>query len=247
MSAEQKKLLWLSVSVCAVILVLAAAGFFLFAPKQGKASAPATVGNTAAPKSADPQDFLMTPPPAPSFEQPRSAAGDVVVVYGEKPTSLDGAPSSAGTTPPNASALPPATGVSTPTASVVASKANTQSSKKMSSPNAAASLPPVGAKTKPKGTAAKVQSPQKVQTDEYWIQAASFTSRGRADELKDLLAAKGIASLISVKDIDGKSWYRVRIGPYSGKNEAEGWLLKLKDLPGCSEAYISKASVEHNG
>lgn len=247
MSAEQKKLLWLSVSVCAVILVLAATGFFLFAPKQGRASAPATVGNTAAPKSADPQDFLMTPPPAPSFEQPRSAASDVVVVYGEKPTSLEGEASSAGTTPPVAGSLPPATEELAPPPPAIAPKANKPSTAAAGTPKTAAARPSVGAKTKPAAAQAKAQSPKKKQVDEYWIQAASFTSRGRADELKDLLAAKGVASLISVKDIDGKSWYRVRIGPYSGKNEAEGWLLKLKALPACSEAYITKTSVDHNG
>jgi DedD protein len=50
-----------------------------------------------------------------------------------------------------------------------------------------------------------------------------------------------MAALISVKDISGKSYYRVRIGPYSVKAEADDWLSKLKPLPGCAEAYVSKA------
>jgi DedD protein len=234
MSAENKKFLWISLSVCAFVLALAATGLVLFAPKKGGAAAPATVGNVAAPKSADPQDFLQAPPPAPSFEQPRSAAGDVVVVYGDKPTALDGsvgeAPAAGAASPAEAAPLPSAApAVSAPAAS----------------PKAVAKPQP----TAPKAPAspAKVQSPKKVKADEYWIQAASFASRGKADELKDSLAAKGIACIISVKDIDGKSWYRVRIGPYSGKAEAEGWLSRLKALPGCSEAFISKTVVERNG
>jgi DedD protein len=228
MSAEQKKFLWLSLAACAFVLVLAATGFFLFAPKKDGATAPATVGNVAAPKSADPQDFLLTPPPAPSFEQPRSAAGDVVVIYGEKPASLD---------PPPAAGSVPAASLQPRPVTVVPAAATPKPVAK------AAQAAPSKAATAP----IKAQAPKKVQADEYWIQAASFASRGRADELKDALAAKGIASLISVKDIDGKSWYRVRIGPYSGKTEAEGWLSKLKELPGCSEAYISKTVVERNG
>ena len=84
------------------------------------------------------------------------------------------------------------------------------------------------------------QKPATVKTDEYWIQAASFTSRGRADELKQGLAEQGVAAMISVKDISGKSWYRVRIGPYTVKAEADGWLGRLKSIAGCTEAYVSK-------
>ncbi|HOX32653.1 MAG TPA: SPOR domain-containing protein [Spirochaetales bacterium] len=232
MSAEQKKFLWISLSVCLFVLALAATGLFLFVPKKGGAAAPATIGNVAAPKAADPQDFLVSPPPAPSFEQPRSAAGDVVVVYGEKPESLDG---SAGTALPAGQAAP---APALPAVPAPAAPAPAPKSASKSVPQAAPKAP---------AAVAKAQPQKKQRVDEYWIQAAAFSSRGRADELKDSLAAQGIASFISVKDIDGKSWYRVRIGPYAGMPEAEGWLARLKALPGCSEAYISKTVVERNG
>jgi len=97
----------------------------------------------------------------------------------------------------------------------------------------------------PAPSLAKAQSPAKstpaVKAD-YWIQAASFTSRGRADDLKAALSEKGIATHISVKDIVGKSWYRVRVGPYATKAEAEGWLGRLKVMPQCAEAYVSKGN-----
>ncbi len=239
MSAEQKKLLWLSLSVCAFVLVLAATGLFLFAPRKGGAAAPATLGNVAAPKSADPQDFLMTPPPAPSFEEPRVEDGAVVVIYGEKPRSLG--------EPLNPIVAAPVPGVAPLAGEPLANtRASAASSKAPASPQASTTAAKPAAASAPAVTA-KVQAAAKARTDEYWIQAASFTSRGRADDLKESLAAKGVASLISVKDIDGKSWYRVRIGPYLGKTEAEGWLGQLKGLPGCSEAYVSKTVVERNG
>jgi hypothetical protein len=34
----------------------------------------------------------------------------------------------------------------------------------------------------------------------------------------------------------------VRVGPYSTKAEAEGWLGRLKSLPQCAEAYVSKGN-----
>jgi DedD protein len=232
MPAEQKKLLWLSLSVCAFVLVLAATGLFLFAPQKGGATAPATLGNVAAPKSADPQDFLMTPPPTPSFEEPRSEDGDVVVIYGEKPEGLD-------------KILGPAIAAPIPALAPAAPRASTETVAPAAPKTPATAIKPTAGAAP--AVAAKAQAPKKAKTDEYWIQAASFMSRGRADDLKEALAAKGVASLISVKDIDGKSWYRVRIGPYPGKPEAEGWLGQLKGLPGCSEAYISKTVVERNG
>ncbi|MBL8968699.1 MAG: SPOR domain-containing protein, partial [Spirochaetaceae bacterium] len=93
--------------------------------------------------------------------------------------------------------------------------------------------------------AAKTAAPApKKPVEEFWIQAASFTSRGRADELKDSLGGKGLAALITVKDISGKSWYRVRVGPYSTKKEAEGWLARVKAVPGCEEAGVWTSTAE---
>jgi cell division protein FtsN len=227
MPAERKKLLWISISACLFVLVVLAAGFFLLAPKKGGAQAPATIGNSAPPKAQDPHDFLSAPPPVPPLEQPKSQDGGVVIVYGDKPSIP------ATSEVPAAQAAPGgAPSTSTPSTASPA-------------PTAAPEKPTQAAPAKPKATtvpaAKKVSANQAtVKVDEYWIQASSFSNRGRADELKAGLAEKGIAALISVKDISGKSWYRVRIGPYAGKAEAEGWLGRLKAIPGCAEAYVSK-------
>ncbi len=224
MSAENKKLLWISISACVFVLVLAGTGFFLFAPRKGGATAPATIGNTAAPKAADPQDFLQAPPPLPAADQTKGPDGGVVVIYGDKP-----APPPLPAAPANPAALAGAVPAAAAPANPAAAKAITKAPAPVP---AKAALPP--------------KTTKKVKVSEYWIQAASFSSRGRADELRDLLAAKGIATLISVKDIDGKSWYRVRVGPYTAKTEAEGWLGRLKGLPNCSEAYVAKNLVERS-
>lgn len=240
MSAESKKLIWISVAVCAFVLVLALAGLFLFAPKQGGGAAPASIGNVAAPKAADPQDYLLAPPPAPSLEAPRSSEGDIIVIYGDKPTELappPGAVPGAGA----AAAVPGAAAGAAPSAAGV-QPAPAASAQPAAKPASAAPAPV--AKPAAKAVPAKAAPTKTVRVDEYWIQAASFTSRARADELKESLGQRGLAALITVKDISGKSWYRVRVGPYAKKSEAEGWLGRIKAVPGCEEAGIWTTSVE---
>jgi DedD protein len=247
MSAESKKLIWI-ISACLFLLIVLAIGFFLFAPKKDafSSSAPASISNSAPPKAPDPQDFLSNPPPAPAVEQPAAPGGGVTIIYGDKPKSVaTQAPQSPAAQAPAAgnaaaaasqgpAAATPKTGASGQAAAAgqagAAAKAGASSK-----PTVAAKAGAAAAKVQPKAPAAKAS--------EYWIQAASFVSRGRADELKQSLAEKGIASLISVKDISGKSWYRVRVGPYSAKAEADGWLAKLKPLPGCGEAYIAATAA----
>jgi cell division septation protein DedD len=241
------------VSVCAFALVLAGLSFLVFTPKKGGSQAPATIGNTAAPKAEAPQDFLSVPAPSPD-SQGRSGSGDIVVVYGDKPTSLGtgtvpsgdlagtAAPSTAVAAEPNPAAAPLAGAGATAAAPTAAKAAPTAASAaKPASPAKAsavkpASKPSASAATK---TPAKAVQPAK-KAAELWIQVASFTSRGKADDLKDKLAQKGMSSLITVKDISGKSWYRVRIGPYSAKAEADGWLAKVKAISGCEEAVVMK-------
>jgi len=231
MSAEGKKLLWISIAAVVFVLLVLATGFWLLSPKKGGAQAPATIGNSAPPKAQDPQDYLSAPPPAPTLEQPRNQDGGMIIVYGDKPSlpaAAAGAQRPADSATPSAAATPAAPAASTKDA---AEKAAQSAAK-------AAAAPVAGQKT---ALAAKAMSAAPAKAAEYWIQAASFTSRGRADELKQGLAEKGIAALISVKDISGKSYYRVRIGPYSVKAEADDWLSRLKGLPGSAEAYVSKS------
>jgi DedD protein len=241
MSAERKKLLWISISACVFVLIVLAVGFFLLTPKQGGAQAPATIGNSAPPKAQDPQDFLSAPPPAPSLEQPHTQDGGMIIVYGDKPSlpeATKGASGSAASSVPAAASPVPAA------PAAAASQAQGASAKAATAAKAPAIASRPAAKTAVGQKAAAAQRPATAKVDEFWIQTASFTSRGRADELRDALAGKGIAALINVKDISGKSYYRVRVGPYSVKAEADDWLARLKGLPGCAEAYVSKTVAQ---
>jgi len=250
MSAENKKLLWIGIAVSAFVLALAVAGVFLFAPHKGSALAPATVNNTAAPKVADPQDYLSVPPElgqsatTPDAGPSQAGQGDVIIVYGDKPEDL--APPTAADTAALASSATAAgqAGAGTAAAPTAATAPAASSTKPAATARPATAGAATTSTAKPKASStAPVAAAPKPSAEQYWIQVASFTKRGNADDLKESLSKKGMAASIMVKDIDGKSWYRVRIGPYATKAEAEGWLAKIRGIAGCEEAGIWKPST----
>ena len=58
-------------------------------------------------------------------------------------------------------------------------------------------------------------------TDLIEIQLASFSEKPRAREIAKIFKKKGFNTRIIIADIDGKKWYRVIIGPYFKRAEAE--------------------------
>ena len=231
MPVDTKKVLWTVISVGLFLVVFFGTALLLFAPRKGSPQAPAAVGNEAPPRAGEPDEYLRNPVPAPD---PAAILpplpGEVVVVYGENPpaAALPGAPGTAapaGTTPPpsgGALPVPAKSGSYTPASSVPAAK------------TPAPAKPAEVVKPKPK----------LVTVTEWWIQASSPTSRSRAESLQTELARQGLSSVITLKEVDGTTHYRVRIGPYTTEREAFGWRDRVRSLPDCAEAYVSKTTVQ---
>jgi DedD protein len=76
-----------------------------------------------------------------------------------------------------------------------------------------------------------------VQND-YWIQTGAFSALVRAEDVKETLASKGLSSIIDDRDVDGQTWYRVRVGPYTSENEANYWLALVKAIDGFNESQV---------
>lgn len=88
---------------------------------------------------------------------------------------------------------------------------------------------------------APVQAPKPVPAktyNDYWVQTGSFSAKVRADNVKESLGSKGISSVIEVRDVNSKTWYRVRVGPYTSQNEAEYWLNLIQSIDGFEESQI---------
>ena len=70
-------------------------------------------------------------------------------------------------------------------------------------------------------TSAVKTAPTKL-PDQFWVQVASFTGKKNAEEAREALAAAKISSeIFTYKDAKGTVFYRLRVGPYTTKSEAE--------------------------
>lgn len=78
-----------------------------------------------------------------------------------------------------------------------------------------------------------------VRVKEYWIQAASYTSKFRAEQSKLKLEEQGLSARVVSKLVNNQTYFRVRIGPFSKKEEAEKFLMWVRDIDGYGESYVS--------
>ena len=77
-------------------------------------------------------------------------------------------------------------------------------------------------------TATKVASAAKKAPDSFWVQAAAYSSKRNADEARSTLESNKIPSeVFTFTDSNGKTFYRVRVGPYITKSEAEYWQTRI--------------------
>jgi DedD protein len=86
-----------------------------------------------------------------------------------------------------------------------------------------------------------VASPARLITD-YWVQAGAFAAIIRAEDARDHLASKGLTSIIENREIEGRTWYRVRMGPYTSENEANYWLALVKEIDGFDNSQVRQTT-----
>ena len=74
---------------------------------------------------------------------------------------------------------------------------------------------------------------------QYWVQVTSLTSRKSADEARAVLDENKIsADVFTYEDGRKRLFYRVRVGPYTTKAEAEYWQAKIAKI----EMFASTSS-----
>ena len=90
----------------------------------------------------------------------------------------------------------------------------------------------------------KPAPPKTVRVTEYWIQAGSFTQRSSAERARESLKEKEFDSVIFTRNINGTEYFRVRIGPYRHKAEAEKFLSYVKNISSFEGSQIFEVYVE---
>ncbi len=63
---------------------------------------------------------------------------------------------------------------------------------------------------------------------DYAIQVSAYTAMDKARSLEDILRKKGFQSYLVEADVNGVTYYRVRVGKFSGKEDALAALTKIK-------------------
>lgn len=128
------------------------------------------------------------------------------------------------------------------------------STKTNSTTTKATTKPATTSKTSATKTTAKASSTTKTTsattapvTHKFWIQAGSYSSKKNAEEARSALSAEKIASeIFTYTDANGTLFYRVRVGPYTTKSEAEYWQSRIGLIEKFSGAktYITDSSAK---
>ena len=122
---------------------------------------------------------------------------------------------------------------------------STQTQKSAPSAQKAAAAKPANTAAKntgkPKAAAAKTANVP----DRFWVQAASFTDKENAENARSILASEKIpAEVFTYRDKSGKTFYRLRVGPYTTESEAQYWNSRIKLIEHFSSAqsYVTNSS-----
>ncbi|MCR5188390.1 MAG: SPOR domain-containing protein [Treponema sp.] len=96
-------------------------------------------------------------------------------------------------------------------------------------------------------TAKVVAKPAKaeVRKTQFWVQVAAYSNKKGAEGARSVLDENKIpADIFTFKDNKDKLFYRVRVGPYTTKSEAEYWRTRIIKIDEFSkaESYITSTT-----
>jgi DedD protein len=254
---EKKKILLVAVSVGVFLAIVISASILIVAPQKPAAGAvssgsrprgPIAAGTSGNPATVDAADLVRNANGVQNIQTPPSATAiqeTNFFINGEKPIDSyqiekrDGDASARvviNVPRPSTAAVPDtfenrSTAPARPAENRTASPARSPTENRTAAP----ARPPTAA---PARQAAEPARPAPKTYNDYWVQTGAFSTKLNAEGVKDTLASKGITSIIDNREIDGKTWYRVRVGPYTTENEANYWLTLVKGIDGFSDSQI---------
>lgn len=99
--------------------------------------------------------------------------------------------------------------------------------------------------TKPAKNTTVTPNPAPKKVTQYWVQVAAYGSKKGAEEARSVLDENKIqADIFTYKNNKDKLFYRVRVGPYTTKSEAEYWCSKISKIDDFAkaESFVTSTS-----
>ena len=84
-----------------------------------------------------------------------------------------------------------------------------------------------------------VTSSNQIKNKRYVVQVGSYTNKKIADEISLYYSKAGYPTYLQEFSKEGKTYYRLRVGPFREKDKAENYLLSLKQSKYGKSCYIS--------
>jgi len=233
MDKEKKKLLLVAVSVGVFLLVTITVAIIVLTPKTQETQISTSVPYPNGRAQAIQQDDIssQTTPSQPAIISP-----DVDKKDGDGPTIISIPNPSTAAVPDIAQISETPKNNERPATVTVKPAEPAPATKPATKPTVQTTEPKNTTTTKP-STVTKPTTPIKTIND-FWVQTGAFSAQIRAEDARDVLATKGITSIVENREINGKIWYRVRLGPYTSEREANHWLEIVKLIEGFSDSQI---------
>jgi cell division septation protein DedD len=231
---EKKNVLLVIGSVTLFLIVVLAAGLWLFWPEPKPESSGAAVSvlpfGSEGTRPFDTFEYYRGRQELPGLE-PRESVQPGAPAQPQQP---DVVPLSIGETPPQPSvSVAPRPSAAAP--QPAPRQAPAQAPAASAAPSAPRARPAAQASPRP-------ATPRLTRVNEYWIQAGSYRSRVSAEGLNKKLADLGLPGTITTRDVGGETYFRVRIGPYTSSAEAAKFLSVVKGVQGLSDSYVSRVT-----
>ena len=241
---EKKKLLLVAVSVGVFLIIVMGLSILIFLPKNREPSVNSRVVSRITPEtSAIPQRENVVNP---ELDRTEPATMDLVdmlrnpedfhSLQSPPPEINKGSDLVIQVPRPQSPAVPSTTSINNSTGlNVVQSEPAREPPARAAVPSQSRAVPQQQAPTITNETR---PAPTTRMYEDYWVQAGSFASQVRAEDVRENLASKGITAIIENRDINGQNFFRVRIGPYTSQNEADYWLAIVKTIDGFEGSQI---------
>ena len=245
---EQQKILWITLSIAVLLLVVLASTLFVFGSSSNSAQA-ARVSDVRSDRGFDPIEWARTGSEYPTLNDSalqNNNDGSFVVSGGNaislSPDQSVVIASDTTESPGNIVSLPvkrieqpqprtPSVAPAAPTPSVApaVSVAPAAAPAVPSAPVRTSESAPRPAPAPAAPVASAAPAPRITTVKEYWIQTNSFSTVARAEEERRIITSKGFPAIIQTRIIGDDTFYRVRVGAYSSRAEAEKFLLWIKN------------------